>query len=559
MKNLSFCILFSLQWLLHLPVYAQPDADTVIVDVQGLGKDAQSAEKNALYSAVEQAVGSYLDSETVIKNEELIHERLLTVAQGFVQKYEVLVPAKERKDGSGIWDVQIRAEVRKSEVGAALRAAGLMQIAADGTAAWAAQITKLKSREDAMALLEKVIPKIPRNLVRCSLVQKGPGIRTSEDPQTGDILAVVSVGMEINLDWWFAEVVPALEASLNALKMNSDDAKFFSLPITTTRDDYDKKVSFGMHESGPMRNIDNFYKYDLRSGSGTHTIKGIRIINQEKLNVHHQGDITSYLPTDLTSRNFGFDAILNTAFKSNQLTCKTYAIPAVWKKQLSNLIANTFGANDKMLLPSFTLAFNGESGDGILYSVDFLFPEIVQINSKNLFVPLFEIEGYGGPDFGHSRLTKMLNVQIELLIDAEILKRTKSISLLSGKYGVATVATPSSSTSGGAVDPKAMASNTLDNQSPSIGTLGPTNGQPLLGVSIESENSLRVLGVVEGSIAEQIGLQSEDVLKSINGIKVSQRSEISPALQVALNSTNLRIMVIRNGKEQSLTRSLVKP
>ena len=81
---------------------AQESAETVIVEVTGIGKDAESAEKSALYSAVQQAMGSYLDQETVIKNEEIIHEELLTVSQGFVEKYDVLIPAKERRDGSSL-------------------------------------------------------------------------------------------------------------------------------------------------------------------------------------------------------------------------------------------------------------------------------------------------------------------------------------------------------------------------------------------------------------------------------------------------------------------------
>ncbi len=213
------------------PLLAQQGAENVTVEVQGLGKDAQSAEKNALYQAVERAVGAYLDNETVVKNEEVIHDKLLTVAQGFVQKYDVLVPAKESKDGSNIWEIKIRAVVRKSDVGAALRAAGVMQVAADGIAAWATQITRLKSREDAMALLEKVIPEIPRNVVVCSLEQPGDKLQIQEDPKTGNQQVVVKVRMEINYDWWMKEAVPALDASLRQLKLGQSEVRGYHIPL----------------------------------------------------------------------------------------------------------------------------------------------------------------------------------------------------------------------------------------------------------------------------------------------------------------------------------------
>jgi hypothetical protein len=198
---------------------AQESAETVIVEVTGIGKDAESAEKSALYSAVQQAVGSYLDQETVIKNEEIIHEKLLTVSQGFVEKYDVLIPAKERRDGSTLWEIKIKAVVKKSAVGAALRTAGVMQTAADGSDAWAKQATTLKSREEAMDLLKKVIPEIPRNLVMGRIVQSDGNIETHEDTKTGNLKAIIKIEYSINTEWWLKEAYPALDAALTALNL----------------------------------------------------------------------------------------------------------------------------------------------------------------------------------------------------------------------------------------------------------------------------------------------------------------------------------------------------
>lgn len=228
MKIAFNCTLLALVFL--FPLRAQPGGETVTVEVQGLGKDAQSAEKNALYQAVERAVGTYLDNETVVKNEEVIRDKLLTVAQGFVQSYDVLSSPKERHDGSGLWEIKIKAVVKKSDVGAALRSVGVMAADADGRAAWATQITRLKSREDAMALLEKVIPEIPRNVVVCSLEQAGNKLQIQEDPKTGNQQVVVKVRMEINYNWWVKEAVPALDAALSQLRLRESKSQEFKLP-----------------------------------------------------------------------------------------------------------------------------------------------------------------------------------------------------------------------------------------------------------------------------------------------------------------------------------------
>ena len=272
MKSAAFmsCLLMLGIFLLPNFVAGQEATGSVSVEVTGVGKDADSALRNALYQAVEQAVGAYVDSETVIKNDEVIREKLLSVAQGFVEKYEVIQPPRERSDGSGVWETKVSASVKRSEVGAALRAAGVMQVAADGTAAWAEQITRLKSREDAMELLEKLIPEIPRNLFVFSIVGGNGEFRTVEDRNTGDRLTVVTLRLQSNLDWWHAEALPALEAALKVLMLSDAEPVIFEGPNETPPKDFmgarsGTRVSGGnFHTLKPLRGF--FWYKNLGSG-----------------------------------------------------------------------------------------------------------------------------------------------------------------------------------------------------------------------------------------------------------------------------------------------------
>ena len=81
-----------------------------------------------------------------------------------------------------------------------MRAAGVIQAATDETAAWAEQITRLKSREDAMEFLEKFIPEIPRNLFVCRLLEyeQGGDFTTYEDPKSGELLIEVGIAVSVN-------------------------------------------------------------------------------------------------------------------------------------------------------------------------------------------------------------------------------------------------------------------------------------------------------------------------------------------------------------------------
>ena len=200
---------------------AQEQDKSITVETIGIGADAVSAEKNAIYQAVQQAVGAYVDQETKIKNDELIHDKILSVAQGFVESYQVLEQAKKRKDGSELWDVKIKAVVKKTEVGAALRAQGVMQVHADGTSAWAEMITKTKNRDDGMALLQKFIPEIRKNLICGRIVQNSGKVETIDDPKTGKILALIQIEYDVNIEWWKKEALPVLDAALTAMSLQS--------------------------------------------------------------------------------------------------------------------------------------------------------------------------------------------------------------------------------------------------------------------------------------------------------------------------------------------------
>ena len=59
--------------------------DTISVVATGIGKDRDEALKSALRAAVEQAVGVLVDAETLVTNDKLVTDKILTFSDGFVQ------------------------------------------------------------------------------------------------------------------------------------------------------------------------------------------------------------------------------------------------------------------------------------------------------------------------------------------------------------------------------------------------------------------------------------------------------------------------------------------
>ena len=203
--------------------FAQEAIDVVEVKAEGIGMTAAEAEKQAIVSAVQQAVGMFMDSETLVKNEQVVHDRVLSVSNGFVSRYDVTVPVRKRPS-DGLFTTSILAVVKKGEVGTALRKAHLVSEAVDGANVWAEAATKAKSGGDAMALLEEHLPKMAGRLMKVRLVdgngKSEPGaVRPEVKPGSSDDAALCTWNIAVTYDReaYYKEALPMLLAAFEVL------------------------------------------------------------------------------------------------------------------------------------------------------------------------------------------------------------------------------------------------------------------------------------------------------------------------------------------------------
>jgi len=149
--------------VLPIHVSAQESGGTINVPVAtGVGRDSAEALKNALRAAVEQAVGSMVDSETLIENEEVVSDKILSFSGGFVQTYRQL--GEPRVMDGGLVSVRISAEVKRNELGTQLRNAGVIKVSVDGRSLAAQVISKEMSREDGIEMLVNMLEKFPASV-----------------------------------------------------------------------------------------------------------------------------------------------------------------------------------------------------------------------------------------------------------------------------------------------------------------------------------------------------------------------------------------------------------
>ena len=79
------------------------------VESIGEGVSENDAFKQAVVDAVRQVTGTLVASETLIEDEEVIKDEVLTLSNGFVEK---VLEQKKTKNSDGTWTVKLKCVVR---------------------------------------------------------------------------------------------------------------------------------------------------------------------------------------------------------------------------------------------------------------------------------------------------------------------------------------------------------------------------------------------------------------------------------------------------------------
>jgi len=154
----------------HAKKEKQNGSQTKEITVTGIGATLESAEKQALASAIRQAVGAYMDSKTIIENEEIIQDRILSVSNAFVDKYELVGQPKKSPDG--LIEITVVARVKTNQIVQALKENNLISSEVAGQNLWAEASTKVMNAQDAVAMLQAKIPEMIKSCVTITPLTK---------------------------------------------------------------------------------------------------------------------------------------------------------------------------------------------------------------------------------------------------------------------------------------------------------------------------------------------------------------------------------------------------
>lgn len=186
-------------------------APTAEVVAEGVGKTKDDALKDAFRNAVRQVVGAMLDADTQVKNEEIISDEVLTYSGGIVKHYDE-VSTKEEK---GLFRVNIKATVEKTELVAKLKAAKVTIKDVDGKGIFAEVVTDLEAEKNAEALLLKALENYPANVIQADAEVK----RMPKDKNDKQVTLAYDLKVSVNqkkYDAFVKRLLPILEKTATA-------------------------------------------------------------------------------------------------------------------------------------------------------------------------------------------------------------------------------------------------------------------------------------------------------------------------------------------------------
>jgi len=125
----------------------------------GIGTDFEKAKQNAVRNAIEQAIGTYVSSDTIVKNSTLINDDVLTYSGGYVKETKVI---SQKRDKDGLFNVQIETLVVATQLKRKLESLNIATQKLEGGGLFSEAASRVKEQISARELLKKIISKYPQ-------------------------------------------------------------------------------------------------------------------------------------------------------------------------------------------------------------------------------------------------------------------------------------------------------------------------------------------------------------------------------------------------------------
>ena len=335
---------------------------------EGTGRSPEEALLAAYRNAIYQVVGAIVDSETLVKNDALIEEKILTYSNGFVTGHKEV----SKSNKNGVHSIKILAEVKVTGVVEKINISKISVAFFDGKSVGDKITSEIEKKAATEALLAKNT-KDGAELIVKKLNMFNRGLLKIETVIDQKNIAVINKEVNLKCNIWF-ELDKTLYSQLRS------DLKTTLSKMT----DKKKEISFECEVENKKRTINSFDEDGSYYQQNFYTIytdnnqylpnKGIdrilELLNETKNNIIPSG---------------GFGVVLTNSFTANMKTsnCEIFSFSSDFQDEISkasSLNYNTsFSCKVSLLdenketivfktfkIPSF-LVLQKQSGTGVFF------------------------------------------------------------------------------------------------------------------------------------------------------------------------------------------------
>ena len=212
--------IFGATFLLSASAFAQ-QPEIVAVSATGYGVDIDAAKKAAGRAAIEQVVGQLVDAETLVENDELVKDRILTYSGAFLEDIDIVgKPAQ----ADGLWTVKVLAKVRKGPLVEKLAAEGVTKAKLKKGKLFAQATSRAQEAQDAGAMLAAAFEGFPQNVVKFEVCKNADG-SPAVSVASADGKVEVEVELSFDKEAWKAWA-NALVQKLDKMASSKETAKW---------------------------------------------------------------------------------------------------------------------------------------------------------------------------------------------------------------------------------------------------------------------------------------------------------------------------------------------
>lgn len=175
------------------PGRAQTGDEKEVVST-GLGMTEEAARREAYRNAVQSVIGAMVVAETIVQNNELVRDKVLSHSDGYISK-AAQVGAARPVEG-GLVEVTMRVTVKSDRLKAKLQDENITVSTLDGAVLFEAALKQLEEQERAVAAFGALLKPLPAALVRAEATTQGAEQKFSGKVAQLTLPVSVSVDMQ---------------------------------------------------------------------------------------------------------------------------------------------------------------------------------------------------------------------------------------------------------------------------------------------------------------------------------------------------------------------------